>query len=92
MTQNDESATSGYVADQSSTNGFADGYAYRLFDHSLSSAYQSANTQYSGGISTSSAQTTTATDGSTHQGVAITLDLATKIRLSYAKITSHSFY
>jgi hypothetical protein len=92
MTANDNSSTSGYVADQTAYSGNADGYAYRLFDHSLSSAYQSANTQYSGGISTSSAQTTTATDGSTHQGVAITLDLATKIRLSYAKITSHTFY
>jgi hypothetical protein len=92
MTANDNSSTSGYVADQTAYSGNADGYAYRLFDHSLSSAYQSANTQYSGGISTSSAQTTTATDGSTHQGVAITLDLATKIRLSYAKITSHTYY
>jgi hypothetical protein len=92
LTANDNSTTSGYVADQTAYSGNADGYAYRLFDHSLSSAYQSANTQYSGGISTSSAQTTTATDGSTHQGVAITLDLATKIRLSYAKITSHTFY
>jgi hypothetical protein len=92
MTQNDESATSGYVADQTAYSGNADGYAYRLFDHSLSTAYQSGGSQYSGGDSTSSAQTTTATDGTTHQGVAITLDLATKIRLSYAKITSHTYY
>ena len=92
LTANDNSTTSGYVADQSSTNGNADGYAYRLFDHSLSSSYQSGGSQYSDGNSTSYAQTTTATDGSTHQGVAITLDLATKIRLSYAKITSHDFY
>jgi hypothetical protein len=91
MTANDNSSTSGYVADQSSTNGYADGLAYRLFDHSTT-GYQSGGSQYSGGNSTSSAQTTTATDGSTHQGVAITLDLATKIRLSYAKITSHTYY
>jgi hypothetical protein len=91
MTANDNSSTSGYVADQSSTNGFADGLAYRLFDHSTT-AYQSGGSQYSGGDSTSSAQTTTSTDGTTHQGVAITLDLATKIRLSYAKITSHTYY
>jgi hypothetical protein len=91
LTANDNSSTSGYVADQSSTNGFADGLAYRLFDHSTT-AYQSGGSQYSGGDSTSSAQTTTSTDGTTHQGVAITLDLATKIRLSYAKITSHTYY
>ncbi len=92
MTANDNSSTSGYVADQTAYSGNADGYAYRLFDHSLSTAYQSGGSQYSGGDSTSSAQTTTATDGTTHQGVAITLDLATKIRLSYAKITSHTYY
>jgi hypothetical protein len=92
LTANDNSSTSGYVADQTAFSGNADGYAYRLFDHSLSTAYQSGGSQYSSGDSTGSAQTTTATDGSTHQGVAITLDLATKIRLSYAKITSHDFY
>jgi hypothetical protein len=92
MTANDNSSTSGYVADQTAFSGNADGYAYRLFDHSLSTAYQSGGSQYSSGDSTGSAQTTTATDGTTHQGVAITLDLATKIRLSYAKITSHTYY
>ena len=92
MTANDNSSTSGYVVNQTNTasHGNADAYAYRLFD-SLTTGYQSAAV-YSGGDSTSSAQTTTATDGSTHQGVAITLDLATKIRLSYAKITSHTYY
>jgi hypothetical protein len=92
LTANDNSSTSGYVADQTAFSGNADGYAYRLFDHSLSTAYQSGGSQYSSGDSTGSAQTTTATDGTTHQGVAITLDLATKIRLSYAKITSHTYY
>ena len=93
LTQNDESATSGYVVEQTNTasHGNADAYAYRLFDHSLSTAYQS-EAVYSGGNPTGSTQTTTATDGSTHQGVAITLDLVTKIRLSYAKITSHTYY
>jgi hypothetical protein len=90
LTANDNSSTSGYVADQSSTNGFADGLAYRLFDHSTT-AYQSGGA-FSGGIATGSNPITTASDESTHQGVAITLDLATKIRLSYAKITSHTFY
>jgi len=92
MTANDNSSTNGYVVDQTNTasHGNADAYAYRLFDF-LSTNYQS-EAVYSGGNSTSSAQTTTATDGSTHQGVAITLDLATKIRLSYAKITSHTYY
>jgi hypothetical protein len=92
LTANDNSSTSGYVADQTAFSGNADGNAYRLFDHSLSTAYQSGGSQYSSGDSTGSAQTTTATDGTTHQGVAITLDLATKIRLSYAKITSHTYY
>ena len=92
MTQNDESATSGYVADQTNTasHGNADAYAYRLFDNT-SGAYQSG-TAYSGGIPTSSAPTTTASDGSTHQGVAITLDLVTKIRLDHAVFTSHANY
>ena len=41
LTANDNSSTSGYVADQTAFSGNADGYAYRLFDHSLSTAYQS---------------------------------------------------
>jgi hypothetical protein len=92
MTQNDESATSGYVADQTNTasHGNADAYAYRLFDNT-SGAYQSGSA-YSSGIPTSSAPTTTASDGSTHQGVAITLDLVTKIRLDHAVFTSHANY
>ena len=92
MTQNDESGTSGYVVEQTNTasHGNADAYAYRLFDHT-SGAYQSGSA-YSGGIPTSSAPTTTASDGSTHQGVAITLDLVTKIRLDHAVITSHANY
>ena len=90
--ENDNARTSGYEADQTAYSGNTDGYAYRMFDHSLSSAYQSGDSQYSGGNSTSSAQTTTATDGSTHQGFAITLDLATKFLWSYAKITSNTFY
>ena len=92
MTQNDESGTSGYVVEQTNTasHGNADAYAYRLFDNT-SGAYQSGSA-YSGGIPTSSAPTTTASDGSTHQGVAITLDLVTKIRLDHAVFTSHANY
>jgi hypothetical protein len=92
MTANDNSGTSGYVADQTNTasHGNADAYAYRLFDNT-SGAYQSG-TAYSSGNPTASAPTTTASDGSTHQGVAITLDLVTKIRLDHVVITSHSNY
>ena len=92
MTANDNSGTSGYVADQTNTasHGNADAYAYRLFDNT-SGAYQSGSA-YSSGNPTASAPTTTASDGSTHQGVAITLDLVTKIRLDHVVITSHSNY
>ena len=92
MTANDNSGTSGYVADQTNTasHGNADAYAYRLFDNT-SGGYQSG-TAYSSGNPTVSAPTTTASDGSTHQGVAITLDLVTKIRLDHVVITSHSNY
>jgi hypothetical protein len=92
LTQNDESGTSGYVVDQTNTasHGNADAYAYRLFDNT-SGAYQSGSA-YSGGNPTSSAPTTTASDGSTHQGVAITLDLVTKIRLDHVIFTSHANY
>ena len=92
LTQNDESGTSGYVVEQTNTasHGNADAYAYRLFDNT-SGAYQSGSA-YSGGIPTSSAPTTTASDGSTHQGVAITLDLVTKIRLDHVIFTSHANY
>ena len=92
ITANDNSGTSGYVADQTNTasHGNADAYAYRLFDNT-SGAYQSG-TAYSSGNPTASAPTTTASDGSTHQGVAITLDLVTKIRLDHVVITSHSNY
>ena len=87
LTQNDESGTSGYVVDQTNTasHGNADAYAYRLFDNT-SGAYQSGSA-YSGGNPTSSAPTTTASDGSTHKGVAITLDLVTKIRLDHVIFT-----
>ena len=92
MTANDNSGTSGYVADQTNTasHGNADAYAYRLFDNT-SGAYQSGSA-YSSGNPTASAPTTTASDGSTHQGVAITLDLVTKIRLDHVVITSQSNY
>ena len=91
MTQNDESGTSGYVAEQTNYSGYpTDGYAYRLFDNT-SGAYQSGSV-YSGGNPTASAPTTTASDGSTHQGVAITLDLVTKIRLDHVVFTSHANY
>jgi hypothetical protein len=92
MTANDNSGTSGYVADQTNTasHGNADAYAYRLFDNT-SEGYQSG-TAYSSGNPTASAPTTTASDGSTHQGVAITLDLVTKIRLDHVVITSHANY
>ena len=91
LTQNDESGTSGYVAEQTNYSGYpADGYAYRLFDNT-SGAYQSGSV-YSGGNPTASAPTTTASDGSTHQGVAITLDLVTKIRLDHVVFTSHANY
>jgi hypothetical protein len=84
-------SSGGYVADQTNYSGYpADGYAYKLFDNS-SSAYQSGSV-YSSGNPTGSAQTTTASDGSTHQGVAITLDLVTRIRLSHTIITSHANY
>ena len=92
LTANDNSGTSGYVADQTNTasHGNADAYAYRLFDNT-SGAYQSGSA-YSSGNPTASAPTTTASDGSTHQGVAITLDLVTKIRLDHVVITSQSNY
>ena len=91
LTQNDESGTSGYVAEQTNYSGYpTDGYAYRLFDNT-SGAYQSGSV-YSGGNPTASAPTTTASDGSTHQGVAITLDLVTKIRLDHVIFTSHANY
>jgi uncharacterized coiled-coil protein SlyX len=91
MTANDNSGTNGYVADQTNYSGYpADGYAYKLFDNS-SSAYQSGSV-YSSGNPTASAPTTTASDGSTHQGVAITVDLVAKIRLDHAVITSHANY
>ena len=92
LTANDNSGTSGYVADQTNTasHGNADAYAYRLFDNT-SGGYQSG-TAYSSGNPTASAPTTTASDGSTHQGVAITLDLVTKIRLDHVVITSHANY
>ena len=92
LTQNDESGTSGYVVEQTNTasHGNADAYAYRLFDNT-SGAYQSG-LAYSGGNPTASAPTTTASDGSTHQGVTVTLDLVTKIRLDHTVITSHANY
>ena len=85
-------SSGGYVAEQTNTasHGNADAYAYRLFDNT-SGAYQSG-TAYSSGNPTASAPTTTASDGSTHQGVAITLDLVTKIRLDHVVITSHANY
>ena len=85
-------SSGGYVADQTNTasHGNADAYAYRLFDNT-SGAYQSGSA-YSSGNPTASAPTTTASDGSTHQGVAITLDLVTKIRLDHVVITSHANY
>jgi hypothetical protein len=85
-------SSGGYVVDQTNTasHGNADAYAYRLFDNT-SGAYQSGSA-YSSGNPTASAPTTTASDGSTHHGVAITLDLVTKIRLDHVVITSHSNY
>tara|TARA_B110000305_G_scaffold46635_1_gene49705 strand:- start:68 stop:2098 length:2031 start_codon:yes stop_codon:yes gene_type:complete len=85
-------SSGGYVADQTNTasHGNADAYAYRLFDNT-SGAYQSGSA-YSSGNPTASAPTTTASDGSTHHGVAITLDLVTKIRLDHVVITSHTNY
>jgi len=91
LTQNDESATSGYVASASNENTGAQRYAYKAFDNNIGSKWQMSGTNNSSAEgydltppydANSNSPTITDNNGNDHTGAWVKLQIPEAIKIS----------